>query len=238
MPGSAQEAKQNLFTVASRHPHRAVLKLPTTEAELEGEFPNLVKYLPGSGSGKAWQRFFADADAAYTSSSSSFDFRVISSMLRRGLLPAERQEAYRKVVAKLMMGMDPLPPAAGTLYRGMLPENEPVLRDLGAHLEDKGLGAFSGYTGAKSFQDNGFISTSTSELAAGRFINGKPSGVLLIITLSPGARGRIPASKHRSEREVLLAPLTRFAVTSVSKGKVAGAGLVERYRFSVTASFG
>lgn len=241
MPGErAQQAKENLFFVAGRHPHRAALALPTTEEELNENFPGLVRHLPEGDGAEAWTRFFADADAAYTSSSgTSFSFRDINQMLRSGTLPATRREGYRGVAVKLMMGMDPLRPDTA-LYRGLDRNAIPELKALCDWVDAGGLaGGFARYRGQKTFQDNGFVSTSTAERGAGKLVNTKGAkGILLLITTAAGCRGRIPDSQHRSEQELILAPGTRFTITGVAKGTVGGAGNMERCRISVTASFG
>lgn len=240
MPGErARRCKDNLFFVAGRHPHRAALALPTTEEELRGNFSNLVSRMPEGDGAEAWRVFFADADAAYTSSSTSFNFQDINRMLRSGTLPATRQEGCRRVAVKLMMGMDPLTPNMA-LFRGLDRNAIPELKALCDWVDAGGLGGgFARYQGQKVFQDNGFVSTSTAERGAGKLVNTKgDKGILLVITTAAGCRGRVPASQHESERELILAPGTRFTITGVAKGKVSGAGLKERCRISVTASFG
>lgn len=241
MPGErARRAKDNLFFVAGRHPHRTALALPTTEDELRENFPDLVRHLPEGEGVEAWTQFFANADAAYTSSSgTSFSFRDINQMLRSGTLPATRQEGYRGITVKLMMGMDPLTPNMA-LFRGLDRNAIPELKALCDWVDAGGLGRdFARYRGQKTFQDNGFVSTSTAERGAGKLVNTKGAkGILLLITTAAGCRGRIPDSQHTSERELILAPGTRFTITGVAKGRVSGAGIMERCRISVTASFG
>lgn len=240
MPGErARRAKDNLFFVAGRHPHRAALALPTTEEELNGTFPDLVSRLPEGDGAEAWRAFFADVDAAYTSSSTSFNFQAINGMLRSGTLPATRQEGYRRIAVKLMMGMEPLPPDTA-LYRGLDRDAIPELKALCDWVDAGGLAeGFARYQGQRTFQDNGFVSTSTAERGAGKIVNTKGAkGILLLITTTAGVRGHTPASKHTSERELLLAPGTRFTITGVAKGRVSGAGIKERCRISVTASYG
>lgn len=235
----ARRAKDNLFFVAGRHPHRTALALPTTEEELNGNFSDLVSRLPEGDGAEAWRVFFADADAAYTSSTTSFNFQDINGMLRNGTLPATRQEGYRGITVKLMMGMDPLTPNMA-LFRGLDRNAIPELKALCDWVDAGGLGRdFARYRGQKTFQDNGFISTSTAERGAGKLVNTKGAkGILLLITTAAGCRGRIPDSQHTSERELILAPGTRFTITGVAKGRVSGAGIMERCRISVTASFG
>lgn len=241
MPGErARQCIDNLLFVAGRHPHRAALALPTTEEELARNFHDLVSRLPEGDGAEAWTRFFADVDAAYTSSSgTSFNFQDINGMLRSGTPPATRQEGYRRIAVKLMMGMEPLPPDTA-LFRGLDRDAIPELKAL-CDWADAGGAArgFAQYQGQKTFQDNGFISTSTAERGAGRLVNTKgDKGILLLITTTAGVRGHTPASQHTSERELILAPGTRFAITGVAKGRVSGAGIKERCRISVTASFG
>ena len=241
MPGEkARQCKDNLFFVAGRHPYRAALALPTTEEELNENFSDLVSRLPEGDGTEAWTRFFADADAAYTSSSgTSFNFQDINRMLRSGALPTTRQEGYRRIAVKLMMGMEPQP-SDTALYRGLDRDAIPELKALCNWVDAGGLaGGFMRYQGQKTFQDNGFISTSTAERGAGKLVNTKgDKGILLLITTTAGVRGRIPASQHTSERELILAPGTRFTITGVARGQVSGAGNKERCRISVTASFG
>lgn len=241
MPGErARQCIDNLLFVAGRHPHRAALALPTTEDELRENFPDLVRHLPEGDGAEAWTQFFDTADTAYTSSSgTSFSFREINQMLRSGTLPGTRQEGYLGITVKLMMGMDPLTPNIA-LFRGLDRNAVPELKALCDWVDAGGLArGFARYQGQKTFQDNGFISTSTVERGAGKLVNTKgDKGILLVITAAAGCRGRIPDSQHRSEQELILAPGTRFTITGVAKGKVSGAGLKERCRISVTANFG
>lgn len=234
---AARPYLDNFVAVATHHPNWAALGLPTSAAALRENFPELVRYMPRSGEREAWERYFGTGDSAYTSSSSGFNYNTINSMLRTGRLPATLVDGYRKAIIKLAMGMEPLP--AGTvLYRGISLRHNPALRNLCQYLKENGLRALRGYTGTRSFQDKGVISTSRAEAGAGQFVNDKREPVLLIITTDLTARGRVPASTHTGERETTLAPGTRFTVTSVAKGAVAGAGNTERYRISVTARFG
>lgn len=240
MPGErARRCKDNLFFVVGRHPHRAALALPTNGEELDRDFPDLVSRLPEGDGAEAWRVFFADADAAYTSSSTSFNFQDINGMLRSGALPPTRQEGCRRIAVKLMMGMEPLPPDTA-LFRGLDRDAIPELKALCDWADAGGLaGGFARYQGQKTFQDNGFISTSTAERGAGKLVNTKgDKGILLVITTAAGCRGHTPASKHAAERELIMAPGTRFTITGVEKRRVSGAGIKERCRISVTASFG
>lgn len=241
MPGErARRCIDNLLFVAGRHPHRAALALPTTEEELGENFPDLVSRLPEGDGARAWTQFFADVDAAYTSSSgTSFNFRDINGMLRSGIPPTTRQESYRRIAVKLMMDMEPLAPDTA-LYRGLDRDAIPELKALCDWVDAGGLArGFARYQGQKTFQDNGFISTSTMERGAGKLVNTKGAkGILLLITTAAGVRGHTPASQHTSEWELILAPGTRFTITGVAKGAVERAGSRERCRISVTASFG
>lgn len=240
MPGErARRCIDNLLFVAGRHPHRAALALPTTEEELRENFPDLVSRLPEGDGARAWTQFFADADAAYTSSSTSFNFQDINGMLRSGTLPPTRQEGCRRIAVKLMMGMEPLPPDTA-LFRGLDRDAIPELKALCDWVDAGGLArGFAQYQGQKTFQDNGFISASVAERGAGKLVNTKGAkGILLLITTTAGVRGHTPASRHTAEQELILAPGTRFTITGVAKGRVSGAGIMERCRISVTASFG
>lgn len=234
---AARPYLDNFVAVATHHPNWAVLGLPTSAAALRENFPELVRYMPQSGAREAWERYFGTGDAAYTGSSSGLNYNEINGMLRTGRLPGRLVDSYRKAVIKLAMGMAPLPPGT-VFYRGISLRHNTQLRNLCQYLDRNGLEAFERYTGTRRFQDKGIISTSRAEAGAGQFVLDKPESVLLIITTASAARGRVPASTHTGERETTLAPGTRFAVTSVAKGPVEGAGNTERYRISVTARFG
>ncbi len=233
----------NLHAVAGRHPRRTALHLPTTAGEFAAAFPEsaerLLKDLQGGGK----TTFFSDADAAYTSSSTSFRFQSINQMLRKGTLPTNL-EGYRRIVVKLMMQMAPLPTGQGPLYRAV-PRN--AISEINALCEkmEKEKEAFrlDPSRGRTFFRDEGFISTSILERSAGHMIMGGEMGVILIITPTVGCRGYCPNSQHRSEHELILAPGTGFTVTGAEIGPLSqGGGKKDGkdkpyYRIKVTAAF-
>lgn len=227
----------NLAAVAARHTYRDALGLPVTAEEFDGRFPEKAREMVGElRAGKA-KRFFQDADAAYTSSSTSYHFRTLNGMLRTGRAPTGNPEGYRTVAVLLMMEMDLLA-GTETLYRAVDSRAVPELAGLWAWAGDRpGPFDLSRYTKSRSFRDLGVVSTSREEGGAGHMMIGEKEKVLLVITPTAGCRGFCPVSRYRSEHELALAPMTRFTINSLDRGAVrkCGAG---RLRVGVTASFG
>lgn len=241
---------ENLLTVAQRHPRLGAMNIPSTAEEFAEKFPEtagtMLQRLQGGE--ETAKMFFSDAEAAYTSSSTSYNFQEINKMLRSGKRPEENEEGYRQAVTKLIMEMSPLGEEPVTLYRGLRRDDIPELKALFNWAETKkkidlqnyeGEVNLRGYTGERNFFDDGIISTSTEESGAGRIISGKRDGVLLVITTAPGCRGFAPESEHTMEHEQVLAPTTRFTIQGLARGPVARANAtIKRYRVRVTADLG
>lgn len=229
----------NLAAVAASSQKWRNMGLPATPKQYAEEFPDSAREMIRSLREHRMEPFFHDADAAYTSSCTSYKYQIMNNMLRYGTPPPEHlEQGYRRNIVKMAMQMAPLGTAHAVLYRCVDQTPMPALRNLCAWVDKvtkaKGAIDLQRYQGEKSFWEEGFASGSTQESGARRFLTGKKGGVLLVITPRPGCRGYVPKSKFRGEHELVLAPRTQFIIESVSVVSEEKSSLTY-YRVGVTA---